>query len=262
MIYVTSDFHFNHQKPFIYEPRGFTSPKEMNEALIRGFNALVTDDDDVYILGDMILGGSEMLDAGLALLNRLHGSLHLVRGNHDSDKRWAAYKTLKNVVELENSIYLKYNGFHFYLSHFPSATSNYDDAKGIKHRTINLCGHTHTKDPFANWLTGSYHCEVDAHENYPISIDDIINDITLWRPAVIKERRCDTCQKSHPACGSNDVNGICNVYKPIDVDLDAPKFRMTRCPKCVNIYPFCGHEDFDGKCPKYKRDPPDGGFYG
>ena len=61
-----------------------------------------------------MLGGPDKLNDGLNMLVALNGRLHLVRGNHDSDKRWAAYSTLPNVVEQSNAIYLKYKGFHFY----------------------------------------------------------------------------------------------------------------------------------------------------
>ena len=176
-IFLTSDFHFQHNKEFIYKPRGFNSVEEMNEILIENYNKIIPTNAEVYILGDCVLGGANKLESGAELIKRLHGNLHIVRGNHDSDKRVEMYKALPNVVEIQNSIYLKYNGYHFYLSHFPSMTSNYDDNKGLKHRTLNLCGHSHTKDRWLHWATGSYHCEVDAHNNNPILLDDIIQDM-------------------------------------------------------------------------------------
>ena len=53
MIYITSDFHLNHDKPFIYATRGYSSVEEMNKDLITKFNNTVTDEDEVYILGDL-----------------------------------------------------------------------------------------------------------------------------------------------------------------------------------------------------------------
>ena len=176
-IYLTSDFHFNHNKPFVFLERGFQSVDEMNKTLIENFNSVIKPNDDVYILGDCMLGGAEALEKGLGLMSWLKGKLHLIRGNHDSEYRWNAYSSLHNVIEKETSMFLKYGKYHFYLSHFPSLCSNYDD-KGLKHSTINLCGHTHTKDKFADTDKGIiYHCEVDAHDNYPILLDDIIQDL-------------------------------------------------------------------------------------
>ena len=40
MIYLTSDLHLNHNRGFIYEPRGFHSVEEMNEAIIDLWNIL------------------------------------------------------------------------------------------------------------------------------------------------------------------------------------------------------------------------------
>ena len=40
MIYLASDLHFNHDKPFIYEPRGFTNVYDMNRAIIKNFNSI------------------------------------------------------------------------------------------------------------------------------------------------------------------------------------------------------------------------------
>lgn len=176
-IYLTSDFHFNHNKSFVFLERGFQSVDEMNKTLIENFNSIIKPNDDVYILGDCMLGGAEALEKGLGLMSWLKGKLHLIRGNHDSEYRWNAYSSLHNVIEKETSMFLKYGKYHFYLSHFPSLCSNYDD-KGLKHSTINLCGHTHTKDKFADADKGIiYHCEVDAHDNYPILLDDIIQNL-------------------------------------------------------------------------------------
>lgn len=179
MIYVTSDLHLFHNKPFLYEPRGFASIEEHNEAIIQNWNNLISEDDDIYVLGDLLLGGADTLESGLQLISSLKGRLHFVRGNHDSNKRWEAYKTLSNVIEQETAMYLKYKKYHFYLSHFPTLTSNIDD-KGLAQRTLNLCGHSHTKDKWADWDKGYiYHCELDAHNNIPVSLDTIIEDFKI-----------------------------------------------------------------------------------
>lgn len=53
-IFLTSDLHFNHDREFIYGPRGFKSVEEMNEALIKNWNGTVTNEDDVYVLGGFL----------------------------------------------------------------------------------------------------------------------------------------------------------------------------------------------------------------
>lgn len=177
MIYLTSDLHFFHDRGFIYEPRGFKSVREMNDTIIENYNKVVNPEDDVYILGDLLLGGPDSLDKGLKLIGELNGNLHLIRGNHDTDTRWFAYSTLQNVVEQQNAIYLKHEGYHFFMTHFPTITSNNDYDKPLKARTLNLCGHTHTQNQWLDKDKGYiYHCELDAHNNMPVSMDYIIEE--------------------------------------------------------------------------------------
>ena len=53
-IWLTSDWHFNHDKEFVWKARGFESVHEMNQAIIERHNSKVEDEDDVYVLGDLI----------------------------------------------------------------------------------------------------------------------------------------------------------------------------------------------------------------
>ena len=52
MIWLTSDFHFGHEKEFLWQPRGFVSWQDHAETIIRNYNELITENDEVYILGD------------------------------------------------------------------------------------------------------------------------------------------------------------------------------------------------------------------
>ena len=56
MIYFTSDLHFGHNREFIWGPRGFKSSWEHDETIVKNWNSLITEEDDVYILGDLMLG--------------------------------------------------------------------------------------------------------------------------------------------------------------------------------------------------------------
>ena len=174
-IWITSDWHFCHSRSFLYEPRGFSNEYEMNDAIIKRYNEVVQPDDDIYCLGDCMLNDNEM---GLYCIKQLKGNIHIIRGNHDSDTRIKLYSSCWNVVEICEGKYLNYNNYHFYLSHYPCLCSNWDYDKPLKSRTISLCGHTHTKDPFADWDKGLiYHCEVDTSACYPWHIDQIIDKI-------------------------------------------------------------------------------------
>ena len=74
-IWFTSDLHLGHDREFIYKPRGFNSVYEMNEAIIANWNKVVQPEDDIYLLGDVMLGNNE---AGIKLLKNLKGSIHII----------------------------------------------------------------------------------------------------------------------------------------------------------------------------------------
>ena len=111
MIYFTSDLHLGHDQEFIWGARGFNSVKEMNEKIITRWNSRITKDDDVYVLGDLVMGGVENVE----LLKQLNGKIHIIYGNHDGPKKREAYAELENVVEYGWANMIKYKKYNFYL---------------------------------------------------------------------------------------------------------------------------------------------------
>lgn len=177
MIWITSDLHLNHDRPFIYQARGFDSVYDMNDTIIRNWNSVVSPDDDVYVLGDLMLNNND----AIKIIKNLKGNIHIILGNHDTDERVRLYNSCWNVVEICYATVIKYNGYHFYLSHYPTICSNHDDDKPLRKRMINLCGHTHTTDRFIDMDKGLiYHVELDAHDMKLVSIDEIIKDLESY----------------------------------------------------------------------------------
>ena len=178
MIYFTSDWHFFHNKSFIYEPRGFSSVEEMNEAIIQNHNKVVKENDIVYCLGDCMLNDNQK---GMECINRLNGHKRIILGNHCTSARIELYKTLSNTEVLGYADIIKYNGYHFYLSHYPTITSNHDEDRPLKQTILNLHGHTHDRRKFYQDNPTMYNVALDAHNNTPVSIDQIIEDIKAKR---------------------------------------------------------------------------------
>ena len=175
-IFVTSDLHFNHDREFVWKVRGYESVYEMNEAIVERFNSVVQPGDDVYILGDLCLGGGgpAILADNKALIERLNGRLHIIRGNHDTETRVRMYETCANVVDIVKwADMLNYKGYHFYLSHFPTLTGNLEK-ESLKQCTCNLFGHTHQTTNFHLDMPFMYHVGVDSHNCYPMNLDNII----------------------------------------------------------------------------------------
>lgn len=175
-VWLTSDWHFCHNQPFLYEPRGFKNVEEMNEVIIAKHNSIVMPEDDVIVLGDLMLNDNAK---GIECINRLNGNLHIVAGNHDTANRIQEYVNLKAGTEFWGyAVPYKYRKYNFYLSHYPTLTSNLDVDKPLKARVISLCGHNHTQDRWIDWDKGLiYHVEMDAHNCYPVLLDDIIEEI-------------------------------------------------------------------------------------
>jgi calcineurin-like phosphoesterase family protein len=82
MDWITSDHHFGHVNIIKHCSRPFASVEEMDERLIANWNERIGPRDTVYHLGDIIFRSAK---APEAYLNRLNGSIHLLRGNHDSE---------------------------------------------------------------------------------------------------------------------------------------------------------------------------------
>lgn len=173
-IYLSSDLHIGHDREFIWKVRGFSSIEDMNESIIENFNSIVKPDDELYLLGDLCLGPD--LENNREYLSRLNGRLHLVYGNHDTERRKQMYQELPNFVEATHAMAIKYRKYHFYLSHYPTLVGNFEERRKL----YCLCGHLHTDNKFLQMSDCIYHVDPEAHNCYPISIDDVIEDIKIF----------------------------------------------------------------------------------
>jgi calcineurin-like phosphoesterase family protein len=116
MLYLTSDHHFFHANSIRMSGRPFADVGEMNAALIANWNAVVSKDDEVYILGDFAYkcSGKQASDT----LKKLKGRKYLIRGNHEkyltySDFDPSAYEWVKDYHVLD------YKDARFILFHYP-----------------------------------------------------------------------------------------------------------------------------------------------
>lgn len=254
MIWFTSDWHFGHDREFIWKPRGFTSIQEHDERIIIRHNNLVAPDDDVYVLGDLMLGDNEH---GLDCIRRMKGKLHIIRGNHDTDRRIELYRSLPAVVEICDAKYLRERGYHFFLSHYPSLTGNLEK-ESLKQMTCNIFGHTHQKAQFYNDIPYMVCVCMDALDCFPLSIGEIISKMQ----SKVKECKAflDEEQES-PA-----VAKVKHDRRMIEANWDLYSYEVQNCDKCVWQGRECSGPVLSDKikCPTgitYKRDPPDGGYY-
>lgn len=178
MIYFTSDLHFGHDKPFLFEPRGFSSIIEHDMGIIDNWNKRICENDTVYILGDLMMGVNH--SANIDKINSLNGHKILLRGNHDSDLKMKLYKE-NGIIFPSDGVWgslLSLKKWNFFLSHLPTLCGNLDDRH---HGLYGLHGHTHSQDRFEFMQFRSYNVALDAHNNFPVSIDEIISDIETYK---------------------------------------------------------------------------------
>ena len=88
--YYTSDLHFGHLNIIRFCDRPVPGVSAMNSRLVQLWNETVTDDDTVWVLGDVALGA---LDESLAHIGKLAGHKILVPGNHD--RCWEGDRALR-----------------------------------------------------------------------------------------------------------------------------------------------------------------------
>ena len=164
-IWFTSDTHFCHYNIIQYCNRPWSNAQEMNEGLIANWNSLVSENDDVYHLGDVGIGRSNEI---VSCLKRLNGKKYLIVGNHDhkivKKPEFAnEFEWIKNYHELNYSD----NGRNQFIimCHYAFKVWN-----GSHRGSINLFGHSHGTLKEENMALD---VGVDSHNYYPISYDQI-----------------------------------------------------------------------------------------
>jgi calcineurin-like phosphoesterase family protein len=128
--FFTSDSHFGDHRTLNIWKRPFASVAEMDATLVEAWNAAVGPADEVWHLGDFARKASD----APALLGRLHGVKHLVRGNNDPDAvaEAAGWASVQDYRELE------LEGRRLVLCHYPFRSWN-----GQHKGAIDLHGHSH-----------------------------------------------------------------------------------------------------------------------
>ena len=140
-----ADCHFYHGRLNTeMDWRGFSSVEEMNEHMIRQWNAKVTSKDTVYILGDFSLADGIQTSGILECLN---GRKHLIIGNHDDrylkdkhfEDRIPLFRSRQHYAEIHDA------GRTVILSHYPifCYKGQYRSDKEGRPLTYMLYGHVH-----------------------------------------------------------------------------------------------------------------------
>ena len=156
-VYFTSDTHFNHDKAFIYEARGYKNRYEHNDALIEKINQVVRPEDTLIHLGDFCLNITmPEFEQILARINCQN--IAYVWGNHNSCILRQYEETLHDEYDRDDIevypytigkiTYLGYykevvvNGHQIILHHYPHQIWNQ-----MQNNAWQLSGHSHYTNP-------------------------------------------------------------------------------------------------------------------
>ena len=151
--FFTSDLHFFHNNILKFTNRPYSSLDEMHEDIVTEWNKNVSRGSVVYHLGDLsFLKAKKMEDQKplYEILNRLNGTIIMLKGNHDYSNYWKHHKEaiesgmLRTGIFFEDSPYkeLRVRGdgirTKFVLCHYPIVSWNTQS-----HGSIHLHGHCH-----------------------------------------------------------------------------------------------------------------------
>ena len=85
MNFYISDLHLGHKNILKYDNRPWKTIEDMTIGVINNWNKVVSQKDDVYILGDFAFQNSYMTPFLITdVLSRLNGKKYLILGNHDT----------------------------------------------------------------------------------------------------------------------------------------------------------------------------------
>lgn len=172
-VWFTSDTHFFHKNIMhIGKGRPWPDSDTMTDALVERWNKDVRKGDRIYHLGDFSFGNKAQTDDVLA---RLHGQIHLIRGNHDGGldrfaDRFVSYQAYKEI---------KIGCHRLVLFHFPIHSWH-----NVHHGSLHLHGHCHGGLPD----NGSTRMDVgvDTHDYRPWHVDEILERLVprigAWLP--------------------------------------------------------------------------------
>ena len=139
MIYFTSDLHAFHKNIIQYDQLSFKDLKKYREYIIKVWNETISSEDEIYILGDVAVGGTN--GQILEFLSRLNGKKYLIQGNHDH-RTIMKCKYLRDQFEWIHWHWtFDYNKQRFHLYHCP--IESWFNMTSMK--SIHLHGHSHGK---------------------------------------------------------------------------------------------------------------------
>ena len=165
--WVISDTHFGHAKILGFKGsdrkpiRSFTSVDEMDDFMIDSWNSVVSPEDKVYHLGDII-----WKHGSLDLIRELSGHIRLISGNHDI---FGAKQYLKaGIKAIYGMKVIEHEDQNVVLTHCPVHDSVLQEPRF----KCNIHGHIHNNpSPKGNY----YNVSVENIDYKPITLETAVS---------------------------------------------------------------------------------------
>jgi calcineurin-like phosphoesterase family protein len=155
-VWFGGDFHLGHNRPFVWEKRGFKSSEECTNHTISTLNEMVRPNDKLFFVGDFCLNTSpQKFEEYISRI--LCQNIYMLWGNHNNPVE-AIYRRevlakygeeikvypfrYKNVIFLGDYQELLIDGKIVVLMHYPISVWNF-----MKEGAYMLCGHSHYSFP-------------------------------------------------------------------------------------------------------------------
>lgn len=176
MILYISDTHFGHRNIINHDHRPFADSDEMDRAMIKFWNGRVSNDDDVYIVGDLIYRSSK---DPVWYLRQLKGRKHLITGNHDgviiNDP-----KAVKYFVDINQILTVTDGDKRIVLCHYPLA-----EWDGYFHDAWHVYGHIHnntnTSYSFMKTQGKALNAAACINNYTPASFNELVTNNTVFK---------------------------------------------------------------------------------
>ena len=173
-IWIFSDHHFSHSNILNFRGRDgklirpmFENVNHMDEYMIDMWNESIKPGDSVWHLGDITMNSKKFTDS---ILNKLHGKIRMVIGNHDDALFLAKLGRIQKLVESR-----RFDEFGFVCTHTPRHRSGlWNFRRGCY--TVNVHGHTHI-----NSVQDDLYINVCVEQTgyKPIHIEDLTKQVRV-----------------------------------------------------------------------------------
>jgi calcineurin-like phosphoesterase family protein len=164
-VFLVSDTHFGHKgvchftrNDGVTKLRPFDTPEEMDEFMVKAWNARVRSNDKVYHLGDVVINRR-----ALKIMSRLNGDKVLIRGNHDifPDVEYREYFRELRAYHVMNGMILSHIPIH---------------SESLGRFGVNIHGHLHANRVMKDGVVDvRYHSVcVEMTDFAPILFEEVI----------------------------------------------------------------------------------------